>query len=348
MNKIILTIALCLAASVSVKLQTVSDADKAALEQLNQRVIEASNTGRLNDAEDLARQALERAIKLFGGDNEETAVAFFNLGEIYLSKKEYKKAIENLHPALGIYQQNQDKFPRKIAQTALSLGVAYGFERNNPSAEKYILIAVDAAEKAYGKENKEILRFIINLRNFYVFSGDFNKADDQFANHYSIAAKIFAEDSEELQKIEEEHYCFAVRFFSDSTAKRRIVRFRSIMRAMSKKKAKEEPTFDLFEGEENNEPDSETGGDVINGKAKKLAKPSFPSKASRKGIGGKIPVKITIDETGKVVEAKTFCGNADLRKASEKAALKSKFTPTLVKGKPIKVTGYIVYNYVFR
>lgn len=346
MKKIIFAIVFCLAASISVKLQTVSEADKAALEQLNRRVIEASNAGRLGDAEGLARQALDRAIKLFGGDNEETAVAFFNLGEIYLSKKEYKKAIENLHPALGIYQQKEDKFRQKIAQTALSLGIAHGFDRNNISAEKYLLIAVDAAEKAYGKQNKEILRFIINLRNFYVFTGDFNKADDQFANHYSIAAKIFPDGSDELEKIEEEHYCFAVRFFNDNTAKRRIVRFRRLMRETSKK-AKDTPTFDIFEGEENNEPDEEKGGDVVKGKAKKLAKPSFPSKAGRKGIGGKIPVKITVDETGKVIEAKTFCGNADLRKASEKAALKSKFTPTLVNGKPVKIIGYIIYNYIF-
>ena len=77
--------------------------------------------------------------------------------------------------------------------------------------------------------------------------------------------------------------------------------------------------------------------------ATKLSSPSYPAKAYRKGIGGKIPVKIWIDETGKIVDAKIFCGNSDLGKASVKTALKSKFTPALVDGKPTKSVGYILY-----
>lgn len=337
MNKIIVTIVFCLAAGISVKLQTVNETDKAALEQVNRRVVEAWNAGKLNDAEDLARQALEQAIKIFGGDHEDTAIAFSNLGEIYLAKKDYKKAIENLHPALGIYQRDENRFAQRIAKTAQSLGIAYGYERNEPSAEKYLLMAVAAAEKFYGKENKDILPFIINLRNFYIFSGDFNKADGKFIDHYLIAAKIFAEDSEELEKIDDEHYCFALRNFSPDTAKRRIKRFRESIET----------------GELQDKPDADVtaeGADgaarVVNSKAVTLVKPKYPLKARKVGAGGMIPVKVKIDETGKVIEAKTFCGNVDLREASEKAALKSKFTPTLINGKPIIVIGYILYNFV--
>jgi tetratricopeptide (TPR) repeat protein len=343
MKKLIVVIFICLLTSLSVKMQTANEADKAALERLNREAAAAVEAGKLNDALDWARQALDLSIKVFGNKSEETALAYFNLGEIYLSKKDYYKAIENSHKALEIYQLDSNKFAPQIAETMLKLGIAYGFAGNLSQAEQYLLMAFTAAEKSYGKENKAILPFILNLRNFYVFSGDFNSADEQFVEHYSIAFKIFAADSEELKKIEEEHYCFATRFFSDSMAKRRIKRFREVINELEKSTGK--PTFDLFAGEEETKKDS---GKVVNSKAISLKKPSYPAKAGRAGIGGLIPVKVMIDETGKVVEAKTFCGNKDLRKVSEKAALKSKFTPTTVDGKLVKVTGYIIYNFVPR
>lgn len=340
MKNLVFAVIICLLSVVLLKAQAVVETDKAALEQLNRRVVEASKEGKINDAADFARQTLELTIKIFGNHSEDTAIAYFNLGEIYRAKKDYKKAVENLEKALTIYLQDEGKFGAKIANTAQSLGISYGYDQNEYKAEQNLLMAVAAAEKSFGKENKAILPFLVNLRNFYIFSGNFDKADAQFARHYLTAAKIFPEDSEELEKIEDEHYCFAVRFYSDNMAKRRIDRFRDSIREA--RNSQDQPTFDLFAGEEG------TAGDIINSKALKLVRPSYPSKAGFDRVGGKIPVKVTIDETGKVIEAKTFCGNPDLRKASEKAALKSKFTPTMADGKPRKVTGIIVYNFVLK
>ncbi len=86
---------------------------------------------------------------------------------------------------------------------------------------------------------------------------------------------------------------------------------------------------------------------VINGSALSLPKPDFPDKIKKDGIGGNINVNVLIDETGKVISAKAVSGieNAELRKAAEQAALKSTFAPTLLAGKPVRVTGIIVYNF---
>jgi hypothetical protein len=56
-------------------------------------------------------------------------------------------------------------------------------------------------------------------------------------------------------------------------------------------------------------------------------------------------VQVTIDESGNVIEAKSTCGITQFLEVSEKAALRSKFSPTQLNGKPVKVSGIIVYNF---
>lgn len=327
---------ICLLFNFSVKSQTDAETDKAALAKLNQLTVESSKAGKLDDSAEFARQTLALTIKIFGETGIETATSYYNLGAIYLAKKDYKKAIENLEKALNIYRQNPENFAQKIVNTTQSLGLAYGYNRNENKAEENLVLALNTAQKFYGENNKNILPVLANLRNFYVFSGDFNKADSQYINQFLLAAKILGKDSEELEKIEDEHYCFVTRFFTRETARSRLERFKNATKEA--REAEEESEFTLF-------PD-DSEDTVVNGKAVSLPKPSYPAKARAKNVAGLIPVKVLIDETGRVIEAKTFCGNSDLREASEKAALKSKFSPTLLGGKPIKVSGVIIYNYV--
>ena len=88
-----------------------------------------------------------------------------------------------------------------------------------------------------------------------------------------------------------------------------------------------------------------TGG-ILNGKALKLARPTYPSAARESGASGPVQVRVVIDETGKVIYAKAISGHPDLRKVSEDAALRSEFSPTKLAGQPVKVSGVIQYNFV--
>jgi hypothetical protein len=47
-----------------------------------------------------------------------------------------------------------------------------------------------------------------------------------------------------------------------------------------------------------------------------------------------------------VYSARTVSGHPLLRANSEIAACSSKFTPTLLEGNPVKVSGVITYNFV--
>ncbi len=86
---------------------------------------------------------------------------------------------------------------------------------------------------------------------------------------------------------------------------------------------------------------------VINGKALLLAKPPYPAEARGSRAQGTVEVEALINESGQVISA---CGKAEashpaLEEASELAAYKSKFSPTILDGKPVKVWGRITYNF---
>jgi len=90
-----------------------------------------------------------------------------------------------------------------------------------------------------------------------------------------------------------------------------------------------------------------TGG-VVNGKAVNLVKPQVSAAAKAVRASGAVNVQVVIDEKGSVVSASAVSGHQLLRKAAEDAARASKFSPTLLTGQPVKVTGVIVYNFTMQ
>ena len=64
-------------------------------------------------------------------------------------------------------------------------------------------------------------------------------------------------------------------------------------------------------------------------------------------LSGIVVVKVTIDEEGKVIKAEDMCqGPHYLSEASVAAAYRARFTPTKLRGTPVKVNGLIQYNFV--
>lgn len=85
---------------------------------------------------------------------------------------------------------------------------------------------------------------------------------------------------------------------------------------------------------------------VVNSLALSLPKPPYPALAKRLGIEGTVSVQVLIDETGKVVSAKTVSGSAMLATAAQQAALNARFSPTILNEQRVKVSGVITYNFV--
>jgi protein TonB len=86
-------------------------------------------------------------------------------------------------------------------------------------------------------------------------------------------------------------------------------------------------------------------GGILNGKAVSLPAPTYPEMAKRARAAGVVEVEVLIDITGKVVSAKATKGPALLMQAAEQAAKLARFTPTLLSGQPVRITGTINYNF---
>lgn len=87
-------------------------------------------------------------------------------------------------------------------------------------------------------------------------------------------------------------------------------------------------------------------GGVLNGSVISKPQPPYPSIAKRAKAQGVVIVKILVDEEGKVTSASAVSGHPLLRAASVQAAYRARFSPTLLSGQPVKVSGTIVYNFV--
>lgn len=87
-------------------------------------------------------------------------------------------------------------------------------------------------------------------------------------------------------------------------------------------------------------------GGVLNKKAMSKPLPDYPRPAKKARASGTVVVQLTVDEKGEVVEARAVSGHALLHEAAVDAARRAKFSPTLLCGKPVKVSGIITYNFV--
>jgi TonB family protein len=88
-------------------------------------------------------------------------------------------------------------------------------------------------------------------------------------------------------------------------------------------------------------------GGLLNGKAVSLPPPAYPEIAKRARTTGTVVVEVVIDVSGRVISAKAVSGPEMLRDAAERAAMQAKFTPALLSGQPVKVTGTINYTFTF-
>lgn len=87
-------------------------------------------------------------------------------------------------------------------------------------------------------------------------------------------------------------------------------------------------------------------GGVLNGKAVSKPQPAYPALAKAARAQGVVVVQVTIDETGSVASAKAVSGHPLLQSAAVQAARQAKFSPTILSGKPVQVSGVLTYNFV--
>ena len=87
-------------------------------------------------------------------------------------------------------------------------------------------------------------------------------------------------------------------------------------------------------------------GGVLNGAAISLPKPDYPPAARAVRASGAVTIKVLVDHDGLVYSAEPASGHPLLRSSARDSACGAKFRPTLLQGEPVKVSGFITYNFV--
>ncbi len=322
MKKLLITIILF--ATVCVHAQT---DDKTTLKTLNQKVVEAYKNNKLDDALKFANQAVEFSLKIFGADNSETAVAYSNLGTIQREKKKYKESVLSFQKTNEIYLKISNAKGNGLIESYENIAFSQFLEKKYDMSISAYLKAIELYEAKSGKENKELFSPTLDLANAYSKNKNFEKADEYYLKSTKLALKYFGRESLEFLRID---------FLRSSNCERN-----KELDTVYDKARKE-----LIPTQTDSNPAEIINAGVINGKATYLARPAYPAEAKAKRLAGSFKVKVIIDEKGNLIYAKSDCGQGVLGEASENAAYQSKFLPTLMGGKPVKLLGLMIYSFV--
>ena len=85
---------------------------------------------------------------------------------------------------------------------------------------------------------------------------------------------------------------------------------------------------------------------MLQGKAIRKVQPPYPPMGKAVRASGTVPVQIMISEEGRVLDASVLSGHPLLRDAARQAALQWVFSPTVLNGKGVKVSGVISFNFI--
>ncbi len=71
----------------------------------------------------------------------------------------------------------------------------------------------------------------------------------------------------------------------------------------------------------------------------------YPRQALRKGIGGRVTIKVFVDESGNVYHALAVDGPGLLKRAALRSAREAAFAPFTQDAKPVRCAGLLVYTF---
>lgn len=291
--------------------------------QLNLKAVNLYQAGSFDEALPLAKRALAIREKVVGVEHDLVMQSLINLAEIYLAKKSYRESLSLYERVL----KNNEKMigPNDSTNATLLSVIAFlhYMMGENFSAENFYKRALNVNEKAAGPEAEQVATSAYNLAEFYRFTRNFQKAEPLYQRALDIRDKKLGRDDPKLLRTADRFRCL---YYQSEQ--------------MKKLKAFDEGRQALYKS------DTAAGDEIVNGKALSLPKPAYPQEARRIRATGIVIVKVTIDESGKVVKAEDMCGgHSSLVKAATQAAYSALFSPTMVAGQPVKVTGVITYKF---
>lgn len=293
---------------------------------LSVSVVKLFKENKFDEAIPLAKRALEIREKLLPPSDPLVLNALGNLGDLYNAKGDYKAAKKTFERLLTLQEQQFGPTDVKLASTLDRLAVIHYREGNVSKAEDTYKRALALRESAFGPDHVEVANSLFALGHFYRLSSKYEPALNAYRRSLSIYGRAKGVELSAFERARAGMTCLAY-----ETGKREIFKE---LEAIPKQLV---PGIDVPKPE-----------DILNGKALNLPKPEISQRVRDLRLSGTVVIRVEIDEEGKVLNARDICqGPPLLTEPAVKSALKARFSPTLLSGQPVKVTGVIQYNFRF-
>ena len=298
--------------------------------QLSVTVVKLYKEGQYDKALPLAKRALELREQALGPDHELVQGALLNLAEIYTAKKKYGDAQKLIERLLATYEKTVGPEDLGAAVFLNKLGFLTYVQGNFGKSETAYKRALAIREKATGRDNKDFAIALFTLAELYRFTAKIEKAEPLYEEAAVLLLKLLGPADSDYLRVKDGYFCIAYSV-RDGNRDQKIKDFSAKLRVTGPIQT-----------------DKVEGG-VLNGQAISLPKPAYPDDARYARAQGTVVVKVTVDEQGNVVDAWDMCGaNPLLAKPALEAARMARFSPTILSGRPVKVSGVITYNFVVR
>lgn len=296
---------------------------------LNDAAVKLFNSGQYDEALSAVKRALQIRERLLPRNDPRISSSLHNLGEICLARKDYKAAKEVYIRLLQIQEELFGPDDVNLAYTLDRLAPVYFVAGNDRETELTYKRALALREKALGPEHVQVAHSLVALGEFYRLRKKLEPALEHYWRALKLYGKLTGLTSREFERAREGIACLSY----DHHKPELFEQLTEIQKQLSGRDVA----------------DSSKGITVLNGRALSLPKPEYPGAAAARRLMGVVVVKVEIDEAGNVISARDMCqGPPFLSEASVAAARKARFTPTMLDGQPIKVTGVIQYNFTTR
>ena len=206
------------------------------------------------------------------------------------------------------------------------------FDKALPLAERVLSIR----EQALGPDHALVASALRNLSLILWEKGKHREAQSAYERFLTTYEKAVGSDTAKLGAAYDSYVCLLVMSGRKDEAlevQKRVYKFDNGF------------AYD----ESVNSPDKKlAGGGLMVGRLINSPAPVYPAEAKSARLSGSVVMKVTADETGRVLAVHTLCGHPLLAKGAEESIRRARYKPTLVAGKPAKVTGIAIYNFVLQ
>ncbi len=151
--------------------------------------------GILDEAENVAKQVIELAIRLFGPTSNDTARALGNLGLVQHQTGNYEAAQQNFEAAIEIIEDNEDRLNAQLVNPLKGLGAAQLASGRPDLAAKSYQRAVHITHVNEGPHNLDQVDALQALAEVNLRMGDLKSAKNNQDMIYALNLRYYSDDA---------------------------------------------------------------------------------------------------------------------------------------------------------